>query len=319
LVTISDIQAARARISGAVHRTPLLHSKTLSGMSGFDVYLKAENLQKAGAFKARGASNKVFGLSERERSSGVVAASSGNHGQAVAYAAARVGARAIIVMPVDAQRAKVEAAKCYGAEVVFCGTTATERLERAEEISRETGMTLVHPYDDPDVIAGQGTAALEIIEDLPDVDAVVAPIGGGGLISGTAVAVKESRPGVKVIGVEPAKSNCMGVSIDRGERTRITTSTVADGLRSNEPGVLPFAIVRKYVDSLVLVSEEEIVDAMLLIMERMKLLVEPSGAVSVAAVLAGRLPSGVRRVAAIISGGNVDLQRVAELIVSRRA
>lgn len=313
-VTLDEIRAARHRMAGLLHRTPLLSSRTLNAATGMNLHLKAENFQKTGSFKIRGALNKILTLTDSEKGRGVVTASSGNHGQAVAYAASRSGVAATVVMPVDASRSKVEAARSYGAEVVFHGSTSGERKEKALEIAAELGLTFLHSFDDAAVIAGQGTVGLEILEDLPSADAVVVPIGGGGLISGVATAIKESGSRAKVIGVEPESSNAMYVSLRRGARTRINPSTIADGLRTDEPGELTFAITRRYVDDVVLVGDDDIVAAILFMLERMKILVEPSGAVGVAAALTGKLPPGLRDVVVLLSGGNVDLHLLTGLV-----
>jgi len=315
MITLQDIRAARERVAGIINRTYLDHSATFSRLCGNQVFLKPENLQKTGAFKIRGAANHILQLDPQRARGGVITPSSGNHGQAVAYAASRAGFPAVVVVPEDASPAKVAAIRGYGAEVIFCGTTSLERIEKARELARERGMAFVHSFDDPWVMAGQGTIGLEILEDLPDVDAVLVPIGGGGLISGIATAIKESRPGVKVFGVEPAGSNSMYLSCRAGQVTELKgVNTLADGLRTSKPGELTFPVVQKYVDDILLVEEEEIKAALVTLLERGKLLAEPSGAVTVAALLAGKVPLQGKKVVAVISGGNVDLKLVARLL-----
>lgn len=319
MLSLSDVVRARVRIASMVNRTVLDPSATLSGLCGNDVFLKAENLQKTGAFKFRGACNALMSLGREEGLRGVVTASSGNHGQAVACAAARLGYSAVVVVPVDASPAKVAAVEGYGAKVIPWGTTSLERLDKASELVRQEGMTFIHPYDDDRVMAGQGTIGLEIIDDLPDVDAVLVPIGGGGLLSGVATALKGIRPGIRVYGVEPERSNCMYRSLQAGKRTPLEgIATVADGLRTTIPGERTFEIVRRLVDDVLLVREEAIVEALLLLLERGKLLVEPSGAVTVAALLSGRFPLRHRKVVALLSGGNIALDRLEAFLVARR-
>lgn len=315
MISLQDIREAEGRVAEVINRTCLDHSATFSRLSGNQVYLKPENLQKTGAFKIRGAANHVLQLDPRKARGGVITPSSGNHGQAVAYAASLAGYPAVVVVPEDASPAKVAAIKGYGAEVVFYGTTSLERIEKARELARERGMAFVHSFDDPWVMAGQGTIGLEILEDLPDVDAVLVPVGGGGLISGIATAIKESRPKVLVFGVEPAGSNSMYLSCRAGKATELKgVNTIADGLRTSRPGELTFPVVQKYVDDILLVSEEEIKTALVTLLERGKLLAEPSGAVTVAALLAGKVPLQGKKVAVVISGGNVDLKLVAKLL-----
>jgi threonine dehydratase len=317
VLTLSQIVQARARIASRVLRTPLESSSTVGRFCGNEVYLKAENLQKTGAFKFRGALNALLSLTAEEGERGVVTASSGNHGQAVACAAGLLGYRAVVVVPVDASEAKVDAIRGYGAEVVACGTTSTERLDKAADLVRQEGMAFVHPYDDERVMAGQGTIGLEIVDILPDVDAVLVPIGGGGLISGVATALKEIRPSIAVYGVEPKQSNSMALSLRAGKRTALEgIETLADGLRTTMPGEKTFDVVRRLVDDVLLVEEEAIVEAMVLLLERAKVLVEPSGAVSVAALLSGLFPLKGKKIVAVLSGGNVALGRLAEILAS---
>lgn len=315
MITITDIREARERIAPYVNRTVLDLSRTFSDLSGQTVFFKPENLQKTGAFKFRGAVNSVLSLPEEEGRRGIITGSSGNHGQAVACAARAAGYPATIVVPEDASSAKVDAIRGYGAEVLFCGRVSSERIRRALELVEERGMTFLHPFDDPRVMAGQGTIGLEILEDLPDVDAVLVPIGGGGLISGISTAIKALKPSVKVFGVEPAGSNSMYRSLQMGRRTALERiETLADGLRTNIPGEVTFEVVRELVDDIVLVGEDSIRQAMMLLLGRGKMLVEPSGAVTAAALLEKGLPFVGKKVVAVLSGGNVSMDLLAEIL-----
>ncbi len=302
------ILAARERIADVLIKTPLLESRSLSEMTGGRLLLKAENLQRTGSFKARGALNRVRLAAESGGLVGVVTGSSGNHGQAVAYAAARVGVPAHIVVPTDASAAKVEAARAFGAEVEFCGTTSRERLLRAAAVAEELGYLMVPPYDDPDVMAGQGTVGLEILEQAPGLDTVLVPIGGGGLISGIASAIKALRPEVRVIGVEPEGACAAFLSRQAGRRVEIPAGlTVADGLRTVIPGSLTFPVIEETVDELVTVPDAAIEAALRLIVSRAKTVVEPSGACAAAYALLPSRPLSGRKAVAVLSGGNVDL------------
>jgi threonine dehydratase len=316
MVTIQDARKARELIGGITHVTPLLYSKTLSEMTGNQIYLKCENMQKTGSFKIRGAYNAVSNLTPEEKKRGVVTGSSGNHGQALAYAAGLQGVRAVIVMPEDASQAKIDACKTYGGEVMLHGITSEARLDKAAELVENEGLTLVHPFDNPYVIAGQATISLEIIEQLPDVDYILAQIGGGGLLSGVSLGAKETKPQVTVLGVEPAVGARMRYSWDKGEVAELTEwqPSVADGMRTKRPGKLPFEITRRYVDDLLQVSEEEIVTATKLILERVKILAEPSGATAVAAMLANKAGISGKKVVCVVSGGNVGLARLGKLL-----
>lgn len=315
--TLQDVCSARERLSGKVHRTPLMYSTTLSKLSGNEIYLKCESLQKTGSFKIRGALNAVSQLSPSEQARGVVTGSSGNHGQALAYAASLLGVNCVVVMPEDASLAKREACAAYGGTVLLCGMTAEARLAKAAELVANAGYTLVHPFDDPHIIAGQGTISLEVLEDLPDVDCILTPVGGGGLLGGVSLAMKESNPRVHVVGVEPAVGARLrhawnvGVVAELGDDAWVPS--VADGLRARRPGELPFALSRTYVDDLVTVTESEIAAALKLILERVKLVVEPSGAVSVAAALGGKVGRAGKKVVCVLSGGNAELAKLAAL------
>ena len=311
-VSAADIEAARARIAPFVHRTPLVRSETLGRLAGCDLWLKAENLQKAGAFKARGAHNAIFALSDAAAARGVVTHSSGNHAAAVALAAGNRGTTARVVMPTNAPRVKQDAVAGYGAEITLCRPTLEAREEAVAEIRASTGAVLVHPYDDALVIAGQGTVGAEIVDQLADEppDVVVAPVGGGGLLSGVAVAIKAVLASCLVVGAEPVGADDAYRSFTSGHLIPQTSpDTVADGLLTSL-GELNFAIITELVDDIWLVTDDEIIEAMELIWTRTKLLVEPSGAVAVAAVLRNRDRLGGRRVVAVLSGGNVDVRNL---------
>jgi len=312
MITIEDIRKAREAIAGVTKYTPVLTSKTLTERSGVEVYIKGEHLQTTGSFKIRGATNKVK-KAFREGARHVIAASSGNHGQAVAFVAKTLGMKATVVVPENAAKAKVDAIWNYGAEIIYCGTTSHERIERAKAIAAEDGAVFIPPYDDPLIMAGQGTTGLEILEQVPDVSAIYVPVGGGGLISGVLTAVKESRPNVKVIGVEPELANDTQLSLKKGEPVTIAaTETIADGLRTNKPGELTFPVLQKYLDDLVLVSEEEIKAALRFALERMKQLIEPSGCVSLAAVMKHKSDMPNEKVVALASGGNASLSQLGK-------
>lgn len=286
----------------------------LSERSGCELFFKCENLQRAGAFKIRGATNRIRSLSTAERERGVVAFSSGNHAQAVALAAGEAGVDAVIVMPADAPRAKREATEAYGARVVEYDRFSDDREAMARRIVQEEGRSLVPPYDDPLVIAGQGTAALELLEDVPDLEAVVVPVGGGGLLAGTAT-VATGFEGVRVFGAEPAGADDTVRSLEVGRRVRLDApDTIADGARAHTPGELTFPILRERAEAVVRVPDAALIEAMRLLFTRMKIVVEPTGALAVAALLEGSIPAGLRRVGVILSGGNVDPATLAELL-----
>jgi len=308
-ISLSDIQNAAERIRSIAHRTPVLTSRSFDAAAGVHGFFKCENFQRGGAFKIRGASNFVYSIPKNQLPRGVVSYSSGNHAQAVALAAASVGVPATIVMPADAPKSKLEATRGYGARVVTYDRMKEDREAIGRRISEETGATLVPPYDHPWTIAGQGTAALELLAEIPDLDALVVPIGGGGLISGCAIAAKALRPEIRIFGVEPEDGNDTYLSKRAGSRVEIPMpQTIADGLRATKPGAITFPIVQKHVEDIVLVSDAEIRDAMKFLLARMKILVEPSGAVTAAVLLQRKLPAGLERVGAILSGGNVDLE-----------
>lgn len=314
-VSLDDVRDAAARLAGVAHRTPVLTSRTLNALAGAEVFVKCENLQRVGAFKFRGAYNAVARLSPGRLAKGVAAYSSGNHAQAVALAARELGTSAVILMPEDAPRAKLAATAGYGAEIVTYDRYTQDRAALAHALAAERGLTLIPPYDHPHVIAGQGTAALELLAETGGLDAVVAPVGGGGLIAGTAVAAKALHPGIRVVGVEPENGDDTKRSLESGERVAIPVPrTIADGQAVATPGEITFAINKRLVDAVVLVSDEEIVEAMRFAFERLKIVLEPSGATPLAALLAGRLPAPPRRVGVIASGGNIDASRFLELL-----
>jgi threonine dehydratase len=310
------IEQARTRIQGRVHRTPVMTSQTLDSLSGARLYFKCENLQNGGAFKARGATNAVFALSEAEARKGVATHSSGNHAAALARAARLRGIPAYIVMPNNSPKAKQASVSRYGGKIVFCEPTLQARETGVERLIADTGATLVHPYDDLRVMAGQATTALELLEDVPDLDLILSPISGGGLLGGISVAAKTLKPTVSVIGVEPAGADDAYRSFRSGKIEPMTNpQTIADGLRSTL-GRKTFAEIRRHVDDIVTVSEEAIVASMRQIWEVMKIIVEPSGAVAYAGVFARRLPVEGRKIGIVLSGGNLDLDRLPWLNAS---
>jgi threonine dehydratase len=317
MVTFSDIEAAAEVLRPVAHRTPLLSSRTFNGLAGNEVYFKAENLQRVGAFKFRGAYNKIHSLNAAERAMGVIAHSSGNHAQGVALAAKLHGMKAIVVMPHNSVAMKVNATKGYGAEVVFCEDSTDDRERVTAELISKHGYGLIHPYNDPMLIAGQGTAGAEIRHDLPDLDYLFVPVGGGGLISGCAVAAKSVFPGVKVIGVETEGANDAYQSFRTGKIVKLQKAvTIADGMRTLSVGTLNFDIIRKYVDDIVTIPDSAIFPMMRFFLERMKIVVEPTGAVAPAAVMTNVLGLKGKKIAAIISGGNVDPALLREALAA---
>lgn len=310
LITIDDIYQARERISTVIHKTPIFESTLLSKLCGNNIFLKGEHLQKTGSFKIRGATNHVK-IAVEEGAKSLTTASSGNHGQAVAYIANELKLPATIVVPEDINPSKESAIRAYNGEIVKCGLTSEDRLPRAKELAEEEGGVYVPPYDSPYVIAGQATLGLELMEQIKDLDIVLVPIGGGGLVSGILLAIKELKPEIKVIGVEPEIANDTYLSLQKGEVTSIPeTTTIADGLRTSQPGDLTFPIINKYIDDIVLVSESGIKRAMFLVLERTKQLIEPSSAVTVAAAMYNKINASNKNVACLISGGNVDLSNI---------
>jgi len=308
-IQLPDIQAAAERTRGIVRRTPVFTSRTFDALAGARVFFKCENFQRGGAFKIRGASNFILSIPKEQLPRGVVTFSSGNHGQAVAIVAESVGIPATIVMPADAPALKLEATRAHGARIVSYDRAKEDREAIGQRIAGETGATVVPPYDHAWTIAGQGTAALELLAEVPDLDALVVPIGGGGLISGSSIAAHAIRPGIRVFGVEPEQGNDTLLSFGAGERIGIPLpETIADGLRATTPGALTFPIVQQHVEDIALVTDAEIRAAMKFLLTRMKILVEPSGAASAAAVMHGKLQSAIPKIGVILSGGNVDIE-----------
>src|SRR5436305_1332988 len=313
-VTFGDVLAAAERIKELAKRTPVFTSRLFDEAAGVTAYFKCENLQRGGAFKIRGAANFLMSLSPEERRRGVVTFSSGNHAQAVAIAAAHLNVKATIVMPTDAPKAKVASTQAYGPEIIFFDRQRENREEIARRIAAETNAVVLPSYDHPWIIAGQGTAALELLHEVPDLDAIAVPLGGGGLLSGTLLAARTLRPEAKVFGVEPELANDWYQSIQAGMPIEIAPPpTIADGLRTPVPGNITFPIVRSLAERILLVSETEIKAAVTFLLSRLKLLAEPSGAVAAAAALSRKFPGRLRSLGIILSGGNVDLDVLAEI------
>lgn len=314
--TYDDIVKARSLMEGTVRKTPLQYSNTFSKLAGTKVFLKLECLQLTGSFKVRGALAKVGRLSEKQAGYGVIAASAGNHAQGVAFASARKNVSCTIVMPQNASPAKVAATKSYGATVVQKGLNYDESWEATQEIAKQEGRTIIHAFDDPDVIAGQGTIGLELLEDLQDIDRIYLPVGGGGLAAGVAIAVKERKPKIKIIGVESKAFPAMKESMARGSLQSVKAGyTIADGISVKQPGRLTYDVVSKYLDDIVLVEDTAIVKTMFLLMERAKLVVEPAGAASLAYLLSNGHPAGKNeKVVSVLSGGNVDMYLLGQVV-----
>ena len=307
-VTFSDVQSAAERLRGQAHRTPVVTSRTFDQIAGCQVFFKCENLQRGGAFKFRGAYNALSQLTPEQHARGVVAFSSGNHAQGLALAARLLSIPATVVMPSDAPKLKVEATRGYGAEIVFYDRLTGDREAIARQLASERGLTVIPPFDHPHIIAGQGTAALELFQAVPELDALLTPVGGGGLISGCATAAKAMRPGVRVVGVETEPANDAWQSLRTGQRITIPVpDTIADGIRTTSLGAITFEIMRRLVNDIVLVTDADVIEAVRFMLLRMKLLAEPTGAVPVAALMAHKV-SGVegKRVGVIVSGGNAD-------------
>ncbi|MDH3501703.1 MAG: threonine ammonia-lyase [Nitrosopumilus sp.] len=312
--TYDEILRANSMRGDEIRKTPLLHSPTFSDITGSEIYLKAEFQQKTGSFKIRGAYYKIKSLSDEEKKRGVVAASAGNHAQGVAFAASLEKIPCTIVMPKNASPAKVAATKGYGAKVILEGINYDESSAKAKEISRETGSTMIHAFDDPQIIAAQGVIGLEILEDLPDVDEIYIPIGGGGLAAGTLIAIKEKNPNVKVIGVQSRSFPSMYESLKEGKITSCGgLRTIADGISVKIPGQLTFTVIHDLIDDVVLVEDTDIIKAMFLLMERMKFVVEPAGAVSLAYLISAK-PSPGKKIVAILAGGNVDMYLLGQIV-----
>ena len=311
--SIADLYRATKQLDGVVRKTKLVYSEYFSTYSGNEVYIKPENLQKTGSFKLRGAYNKISQLSTEEKAKGVITASAGNHAQGVAYAAKKLGVKAVITMPATTPIIKVEATRSYGAEVVLFGDSYDDAYQKSLELQKEHGYVFIHPFDDLEVLLGQGTTALEIIDELKDVDAILVPIGGGGFASGVALATKMVNPHVKVIGVEPEGAACITKSLATGKVTTLSfVDTVAEGTAVKTPGTLTFAFIKKYVDEVITVSEFEIMSALLSLIEKHKLIAEGAGVLSLAAL--NKLSFKNKKVAAIVSGGNIDISTISALI-----
>jgi len=315
MIQLSDIRSALSRIRADIRVSPCTHSETFSGLTNNAIFLKLDNQQRTGAFKERGALNKLLTLTPEERSRGVIAASAGNHAQGVAYHAGRHGIRARIVMPLPTPLTKVSSTRGYGAEVVLHGANYDEAYQKAIEQSQEEGLTMIHAFDDNAVIAGQGTLGLEILSQHPDIEVIVAPIGGGGLIGGIACAAKETNPVVKVFGVQPARIPSMKAAVEQGKPVTLDSAkTIADGIAVRRAGDRTLPLVQKYVDDIVTVEEEEIANAILLLLEREKTLAEGAGAAAIAAVLNRKLPLEGKRVAVLVCGGNIDVTLLSRII-----
>jgi threonine dehydratase len=314
MLNIETINAARDRIASRIHRTPVVSSRQFNEIAGKEVFFKCENLQRAGAFKIRGATNKIQSLTEAEKQHGIIAFSSGNHAQAVALAGREAGIRVVVAMPDDAPKMKVAATRDYGAEIIFYDRHNADREKFALDVAEREQLVMVPPYDDPLIMAGQATCGLELLEDVPDLDCLLAPCSGGGLFAGVATAVTEVKPGIRCFPVEPDTADDTKQSFAKGERVHIEPPpTIADGLRVQIPGTLTFPILQRLAEDVLTVSDEEILATIRFMLFRMKLLVEPSGAAAAAAVMFRRLPADVKKVGVVISGGNIDpsiLERV---------
>lgn len=311
--TIADVYRAVKNLDGVIYKTKLIYSDYFSNLSHNDIYIKPENLQKTGSFKLRGAYNCISQLSEEQKAHGVIAASAGNHAQGVAYAAQQLGVKAVIVMPATTPLLKVEATRAYGAEVVLSGDSFDDAAAKAVELQQKFNYTFIHPFNDIEVILGQGTTALEIIDDLKDVDAILVPIGGGGFASGVALATKMVNPHVKVIGVEPCGAACIKASLQENKVVSLpSVDTVAEGTAVKTPGDVTFEFIKKYVDEVITVSEFEIMSALLSLIEKHKLIAEGAGVLSLAA--SRKLQFKGKKVAAIVSGGNIDISTISALI-----
>lgn len=313
-VTIDEIRAAAARIAPIARKTPVWTSGSFNRRSSREVFFKCENLQKGGAFKIRGAANFLYSMTPEQRAKGVVGFSSGNHAQAVAIAASRLGAKATLIMPDDAPKSKLAATRANGANVITYDRLKESREAIGRKISEETGAMLVPPFDHPWIVAGAGTCALELLEQAPALDALVVCLGGGGLLAGSAIAAKALKPSIRIFGVEPELGNDYWLSRREGKPVEIESpATIADGLRTTKPGALTFPIIQELVEDVLLVTEDEIKETTKFVMTRMKLMVEPSGVVGASAVLHGKLPKELHRIGVILSGGNVDLEIISSL------
>lgn len=314
-VTLETIKKAKKQIENSIKRTPLIECPTLEEQVEGKIFFKLENLQKTGSFKIRGALNRIANLTEEEKKKGVIASSAGNHAQGIALGATAQGIKATIVMPETAPIAKVTATKGYGADVVLCGTVYDDAFAKACEIQKETGAVFLHPFDDEYVIAGQGTIGIEILEDVKDMDTVLVPIGGGGILAGIATAIKSINPNIRVIGVESENAASMTEALKRGECCEVCAKpTIADGIAVRKVGCKTLELVKKYVDEVVTVSEAEIADAILFLMEKSKVVAEGAGATPLAAILAGKVDCKGRKTCAVISGGNIDINLVERVL-----
>lgn len=310
-----DFEETWERIRGVVHHTPLIYSRTFSSMAGNDIFLKAENLQKTGSFKVRGAYNKLSRMKPEETDRGVITASAGNHAQGVAYAASLLGIKSMVVMPETTPVAKVTATKNYGAEVIFYGSCYDDAYRKAQQIQAETGMAFIHAFNDLDIIAGQGTIALEILQDNPDIDMIVVPMGGGGLISGIASAAKHIKPDISIIGVEVSGFEAVKKSVEQGVIVSSgTTCVIADGIAVKTPGDITYPIIKSKVDDIVVVTEDEISASILMLMERAKLLAEGAGASALAAAVFDKISLKGKKAAVLLSGGNIDINLISTII-----
>jgi len=315
MVTLQTIRAAAARISDSIYHSPFVRSETFSKLTGNSIFFKLENLQMTGSYKERGALNKILLLTEQERGRGVIAASAGNHAQAVAYHATKRGIKAQICMPLTTPLVKVSATRGYGAEVILCGANYDETCQEALRRCAERNLTFIHPFDDEDVIAGQGTLGIEMLEQQPEIEVLVIPVGGGGLISGVACAVKETNPKIQVIGVQTSKLPSMKAALEHnGPVTLPAKTTIADGIAVRCAGSITFPLVKKYVDDVITVDDEEIANAILLLLEKEKTLAEGAGAVATAAVLQHKIPHSGKRVGVFIGGGNIDVSLLSRII-----
>src|SRR5437667_4093018 len=315
MLTLDLIREAQARIAGRIHRTPVVTSRSFNQVAGREVWFKCENLQRAGAFKIRGATNKIQALTDEAKKRGVFAVSSGNHAQAVALASREAGIRAVVAIPADASKAKVEATRNYGADIRFFDRHKDDRDAFGREISEREGLVMVPAYDDYLIMAGQGTCGLEFLEEVPDLDSILTPCSGGGLFAGVSTAAKSIKPAIRCFAVEPETANDTLQSFRKGGRVTIPPPpTIADGLRVQTPGVLTFPITRANAEDVVTVTDEEIIAAMRFMLFRLKLLVEPSGAAAAAAVFARRLAKDLNRVGVVLSGGNIDPDALGRLL-----
>jgi len=315
MLTLELIKEASARIAGRIHRTPVTTSRSFNAAAGCEVFFKCENLQRAGAFKARGATNKILSLTDDEKKRGVIAVSSGNHAQAVALAAREAGIRAVVCVPEDAPKMKIAATRGYGADIRFFDRQHDDRDAFGREIAEREGLTMVPAYDDYLIMAGQGTCGLEFLEEVPNLDCILTPCSGGGLFAGVSTAAKSIKSTIRCFAVEPETANDTQQSFRKGGRVMIPPPpTIADGLRVQTPGVLTFPITRANAEDVLTVTDAEIIDAMRFMLFRMKLLVEPSGAAAAAAVFAGKVPSECKRVGVVLSGGNIDSDVLSRLL-----